>query len=381
MGLTKYKLGELIESSDLRNRDRANRYTKDDVKGISTDKEFIETKANLKNVSLSSYRIVDPYDFAYVSDTSRRGDKISLAFNDIETAYIVSSIYTIFKITKRDLLEPYFLFMYFNRAEFDRFSRFNSWGSARETFSWKDFCDIEIDLPSLDIQKKYVAVYKALLANQKAYEEGLEDLKLACDTVIDKLKHKITKVSMKNLVEEIDVRNNNMVANSATGVNIEKQFITSKAKVTKKALANYKLVAPNEFVFSGMQTGRDKCIRIALNNEKKYKAVSPAYNVIRVKEGKAVPEYIMLWFSRNEADRYGWFLSDSSIRANLELERFFDIEIPLPSTLVQQSLANIFSVYTQRKEINEKLKTRLKNICPILIKGAMQEGRRSNGIC
>ena len=167
-----------------------------------------------------------------------------------------------------------------------------------------------------------------------------------------------------------------MTVTSVSGVNIEKRFIPSKAKVTKKELKNYKLVEPRELVFSGMQTGRDRCIRIALNSTANYRAVSPAYNVLRVREEWTIPEYIMLWFSREESDRFGWFLSDSSIRANLDLERFFEIQIPLPDLLMQQSIANIFSVYTERKGINEKLKARLKNLCPILIKGAVEEASR-----
>ena len=165
MGLTKYKLGELVEIADVRNRDVNNKYKEDDVKGISIDKIFIETKANLKNVSLSPYKLVQPHQFAYVTVTSRNGEKISLAYNQNEETYIVSSSYIVFKVGNKEILDPSFLFMYFNRPEFDRFSRFNSWGSARETFSWEDFCDIEINLPSIEIQKKYVAIYQAMLEN------------------------------------------------------------------------------------------------------------------------------------------------------------------------------------------------------------------------
>lgn len=90
MVLTKYKLGELIEQSDKRNTD--NKYMVDQVKGISTGKEFIETKANLEGVNLSSYKIVNPFEFAYVADTSRRGDKIALAFNRSTDYILISSI-------------------------------------------------------------------------------------------------------------------------------------------------------------------------------------------------------------------------------------------------------------------------------------------------
>ena len=73
------RLGDLVELCELRNADL--QFDVDDVRGISTQKEFIATKANLDGVGLSGYKLVKPEHFAYVADTSRRGNKISLAFN------------------------------------------------------------------------------------------------------------------------------------------------------------------------------------------------------------------------------------------------------------------------------------------------------------
>ena len=81
----------------------------------------------------------------------------------------------------------------------------------------------------------------------------------------------------------------------------------------------------------------------------------------------------MLWFSRPETDRYGWFASDASIRANLDLDRFYEIQIPLPDTARQQAIANIYIAYMLRREINEQLKAQIRYICPILIKGSIDE--------
>ena len=166
MALTNYKLGDLIELCEAKNE--ALQYGLDDVKGISIQKIFIETKADMTGVSLKPYYLVQPDDFAYVTVTSRNGEKITLAHNTTDETYIVSSSYVVFRVKRKDLLLSDFLFMYFNRPEFDRYSRFNSWGSARETFSWEDMCDIDIDLPSIEIQQKYVDVYNAMLANQKS---------------------------------------------------------------------------------------------------------------------------------------------------------------------------------------------------------------------
>ena len=375
MALTKYKLGDLIEQCDDRNSDGV--YSLDDVKGISIQKIFIETKANMEGVSLNPYILVKPDFFAYVTVTSRNGEKITLAHNTTDNTYLVSSSYVVFKIGRTDLLLSDYLFMYFNRPEFDRFSRFNSWGSARETFSWEDMCDIDIYLPPLPIQQKYVDVYNAMLANQQCYERGLEDLKVLYEALIDEYKHKATKKRVYNILDEIDNRNVDSAITSVQGINITKQFMPSVANIYNVDLSKYKLVKNGQFAFSGMQTGRDECIRIALYHGEKPIIISPAYTVFAVKENTVLPEYVMMWFSRKEMDRLGWFMSDSSIRTNLDLDRFYEMEIPIPELRIQKSIVEIYSAYNERRNINEKLKSQIKDICPLLIKGSIEEAKKS----
>lgn len=365
--MTLTNLGKYIEAYDERNQ---NRLGADSVVGISTGKEFIETKAILDGVSLKSYKVVPPKYFAYVADTSRRGEKISLSYNSSDDEYLVSSISTVFRVKEPELLSSEFLFMYFNRPEFDRYSRYNSWGSARETFSWDDMCDIEIDLPPLEIQEKYVAIYKAMLANQKAYENGLEDLKLICDVELDTFKKTSQLEYIGNLFSEVDKRNTENQLSKVLGININKEFMPSKS--TSEKLERYKIIEKDHFAYSSMQTGRDEVIRIALYSKDEPALVSPAYSILITKEN-VLPEYIMMWFSRKEVDRLGWFLSDSSIRANLDLKRFYEIQIPVPDINIQQSIVDIYNAYITRKEINERLKQQIKEICPILIAGAIKE--------
>ena len=370
MALKKVKLGDLLELCDERNSDL--KYDLSDVRGISIKKVFIDTKADMEGVSLKPYILVKPDSFAYVTVTSRNGEKITIAHNDTKETFIVSSSYVVFKVKRTDLILSEYLFMYFNRTEFDRYSRFNSWGSARETFSWQEMCDIDIELPPIDVQKKYVDIYLAMLANQRAYEQGLDDLKLVCDAYIDTLKGNTKKQEIGELLEECDIRNTDGKISQIMGLNIDKTFIVSIADVDVSSLQKYKVVKKGQFVFSGMQTGRDECIRIALNKNEKPFVVSPAYMVLNVKRMIIIPEYLMLWFSRKETDRYGWFVSDGSIRANLDKIEFYSITIPIPPIEVQKSIAELYKVYNQRKEINEKLKAQIKDICPILIKGSLQ---------
>lgn len=374
MGLIKYKLGDLIEQCDERNSEGI--YSLDDVKGISIQKIFIETKANMEGVSLNPYILVKPDFFAYVTVTSRNGEKITLAHNTTDNTYLVSSSYVVFKIGRTDLLLSDYLFMYFNRPEFDRFSRFNSWGSARETFSWEDLCDIDIDLPPLPIQQKYVDVYNAMLSNQQCYERGLEDLKVSFEALIDEYKHKATKKRVDTILHEIDNRNVDSAITSVQGINITKQFMPSVANIHNVDLSKYKLVKNGQFAFSGMQTGRDECIRIALYHGEKPIIISPAYTVFATKDNTVLSEYVMMWFSRKEMDRLGWFMSDASIRTNLDLDRFYEIEIPIPELRIQKSIVEIYSAYSERRNINEKLKSQIKDICPILIKGSIEEAKK-----
>lgn len=139
-------------------------------------------------------------------------------------------------------------------------------------------------------------------------------------------------------------------------------------------LRRYKVVKEGQFAYSGMQTGRDKCIRIALLQKSVPIIVSPAYTVLQTKSIHVIPEYIMMWFSRHESDRQGWFMSDSSIRSNLDLDRFYETKIPLPDIRKQKAISDIYSAYVDRRAISDRLKEEIKSICPILIKGSLEEG-------
>lgn len=375
MALTKYKLGELIQPEDERNTN--GKYTLKDVKGISIQKSFIETKADMQDVSLNPYKLVKPDFFAYVTVTSRNGGKITLAHNNTEHTYIVSSSYIVFSIARMDLLNSDYLFMYFNRPEFDRYARFNSWGSARETFDWDTMCDIDIEIPDLPTQQKYVDIYKALVANQQSYERGLEDLKLVCDGYIDKLKLGET-FSIKSYIKLVEEKNSDLKLglDSVKGISIEKKFIDTKADMTGVNLKPYYIIQPNEFAFVPVTSRNGEKISLALNDTGNAVICSSSYVVFRsIDDNKLLPQFLMLFLARSEFDRYARFNSWGSARETFNFDDMCNVEIPIPDIKIQKSIADIFAVYNKRKEINEKLKAQIKDICPILIKGAVEEGK------
>lgn len=377
MALSKYKLGALLHLCDERNSDSY--YALADVKGISIQKVFIETKADMTGVSLKPYILVKPDCFAYVTVTSRNGEKITIAHNDSENTYIVSSSYVVFEVARTDILLSTYLFMYFNRPEFDRYARFNSWGSARETFSWEDMCDIDIELPPINIQQKYVDIYNAMLANQRSYERGLEDLKLVCDSYVDQLRNSLKHIRLGEFIEISEGRNEQLEYGLADvrGVSIEKKFIPTKADMEGVSLKPYYLVRPDYFAYVTVTSRNGEKISLAHNGSECTYICSSSYVVFRVKDQtKLLPGYLSLLLNRSEFNRYARFNSWGSARETFDWDEMCDVHIPIPSIKTQEYITNIFIVYQLRKEINEQLKAQIRDICPILIKGSMEEGGR-----
>ena len=369
MGLKKYKIGKLISVCDERNS-----YGYTNFYGLNINKEFMPTWANTEGLDESKYKVVRKKRFVFSGMQTGRDECIRISMYNGEEPIIVSPAYTTFELTREDIVIPEYFFMLFLSKEKDRFGAFCSDGSIRSNLDWERFVDVNITLPSIEQQRKYVDVYLALQNNLAAYQSKVEELKLVCDGYIDQLKVKIPKQKVGDLLETVDKRNSELAYTDVQGININKKFFPTVANVDESNTRNYKVVENNQFAFSGMQTGRDMCIRIALNEESKTVIISPAYTVFRIQaENIVLSHYIMLWFSRKQIDRYGWFASDGSIRSNLDLERFCEMEIPIPDISVQREIVNIHKCYIERQRIAEALKEQLKNICPVLIRGSLTE--------
>lgn len=368
MALNKYKLGDLIQLEDERNND--GKYTLDDVRGISIQKIFIETKADMQDVSLSPYKLVKPDFFAFVTVTSRNGEKITLAHNTTHDTYIVSSSYIVFSVKRADLLNSDYLFMYFNRPEFDRYSRFNSWGSARETFDWETMCDIDIELPDFATQQKYVDIYRAMVANQQSYERGLEDLKLVFTGYIENLRKSETLYRIGNYITPYNKKNLDESITLEQGINIEKRFITPQR--SNSNLQGRKIVRHGQFAYCTQLNNanvaiayRDGCDCV----------VSSVYDVFEItNKDELLPEYLLMWLIRPEFGRFVYWASEGSAYEFLNYNNLANYKIPVPNLKTQKSISDIYNTYIKRKEINEQLKAQIKDICPILIRGSLKEG-------
>ena len=181
------EVGSFLEETDDRNTDEE--LDLNAVRGISIEKCFIQTKADMEGVSLRPYKIISPREFAYVTVTSRNGNKISIAMNSSEEEFLVSSSYAAFRVRDGSPLEPEYLYLQFKRPEFDRYARFNSWGSARETFNWEDMCRVKIPLPPIEVQRAIVALYHCAEEARKIAAEARLQLTQVCPAMIQRASH------------------------------------------------------------------------------------------------------------------------------------------------------------------------------------------------
>ena len=174
------RLGDYIRPVDVRNRD----LKVERLLGISVTKEFIPSIANTIGTDMSSYKIVYPNQFVYIADTSRRGDKIAIAYlKENEEPALVSAIYTVFEVVDTNALDPEYLMMWFRRPEFDRYARFHSHGSAREVFDWEEMCEVQVPVPAIEKQREIVAEYNTLATRIKTNKKLIATLEQTAQTL------------------------------------------------------------------------------------------------------------------------------------------------------------------------------------------------------
>lgn len=379
------RLGDYIKQIDRWNTDL--KYGLDDIRGVSNTKEMMPTKANMEGRDLSTFQVLMPGEFIFNRRTTRNGERIGLGYNMDDRAYIFTEDYVSFAV-KEGML-PTYLYLFFCRDEFDRYVRYHSWGSATEFFNWEEMCEVKIPLPFIDDepdmkrQQEVVDAWQGLRKMKEQNEQLAAPLFQICRSYMENLKRNCEFVQISNFIESFDVRNGASSASDSDlqvcGINKNKEFMPTVADITSVDLSKYKLLSNNEFAFSGMQTGRDECIRIALHKGKEPILISPAYTTFRLThEDELLPEYFYLFFCRPEMDRYGWFISDSSVRANLDWPRFLAIQIPLPDLATQQAIVNIYHCAEETKRIAAEADKLSREICPALMQHIIHEAEKNN---
>lgn len=371
MGLTRYKLGELIEQSTANNRDLV--YGIEKIVGVSSEGVFTTPKGDPLDVDLKPYKIVKNGAFVY---TPTRVNLGSIAYRT-QGLCIVSHLYVVFYLTDKGkkVIDPIWLYMYLRRKEFGREIDFRLFGSARPEFSYRDMADISITLPDIEYQRRFISVFNALNDNLAVYQSKADELKIVCDGYIDGLKHSYPLHKIQEYIEVCDERNSDgkFTLDSLRGISIQKSFIGSKADMEGVSLTPYLIVRPESFVFVPVTSRNGEKITLAINDTKESFIVSSSYVVFRVRNGAPLlPEYLFMFFSRPEFDRYARFNSWGSAREVFTMDDMNEVSIPIPDVATQIQIVNIHKCYLERQRIANCLKEQIKAIGPVLIKGSLE---------
>ena len=355
------RLGDYIAESEERNRNLTVKLSQ----GISNLKFFQEPKQVAENSK--SDKIVRSGQFAYNRATTRNGEKISIAYRDGEDC-TVSSAYGVFYITRTNELDPQYLMLFFKRAEFDRYARWRSEGSAHEFFTFEMMQNVEIPLPNIETQRALVAVYNGLqkvIADNEALIRQMEEV---CHAFVVDCKTKYPKVKLGEWITECDERNSDLSVKLSQGISNLKYFQAPK-QVAENSKSD-KIVRKGHFAYNRATTRNGEKISIAYRDGEDC-TVSSAYGVFKItNEEKLNPYFLMMFFKRVEFDRYARWRSEGSAHEFFTFEMMQNVEIPFPSIEIQRAIAEIYIACDRSKRIVQETQELMKNLCPALVQKA-----------
>ena len=336
-------LGEYIRQVDIRNKEGK----KENLLGVSVQKQFIQSIANTVGTDFTKYKIVKKGQFTYIPDTSRRGDKIAIALLEDYEEGLVSNVYTVFEVIDTEKLLPEYLMLWFSRPEFDRYARFKSHGSVREVMDWEEMCKVELPVPDIEKQRKIVKAYKTI-TDRTALKQKINDNLVATLQIIYKkmfLESQNTYITkpLADLCSKIGsgaTPKGGKAAYFDKGISLIRSMnvfdyffsypeLAHISQIQANALANVE-IQQADVLFNITGVSVTRCCVVP--DDVLPARVNQHVMIIRPYKGKNMSYYIMctLCTSENKAKLLGIGQSGSTREAinKQELERF---EIPVPS--------------------------------------------------
>jgi type I restriction enzyme S subunit len=166
-----------------------------------------------------------------------------------------------------------------------------------------------------------------------------------------------------DFIQPVDERNRDLKVDYLLGVSISKQFIPSIANIVGTDLSSYKIVRTGQFAYGPVTSRNGEKISIALLRDKDC-IISSSYTVFEVVNKNALdPEYLMLWFSRPEFDRYARYMSHGSVREIFDWDELCKVELPVPSIDKQRSIVKAYQTITERIELKRRINDNLVELC------------------
>ena len=336
-------LGEYIRQVDIRNKEGK----KENLLGVSVQKQFIQSIANTVGTDFTKYKVVKKGQFTYIPDTSRRGDKIAIALLEDYEEGLVSNVYTVFEVIDTEKLLPEYLMLWFSRPEFDRYARFKSHGSVREVMDWEEMCKVELPVPDIEKQRKIVKAYKTI-TDRIALKQKINDNLVSTLQIIYKkmfLESQNTYITkpLADLCSKIGsgaTPKGGKAAYFDKGISLIRSMnvfdyffsypeLAHISQIQANALANVE-IQQADVLFNITGVSVTRCCVVP--DDVLPSRVNQHVMIIRPYKGKNMSYYIMctLCTSENKAKLLGIGQSGSTREAinKQELERF---EIPVPS--------------------------------------------------
>lgn len=341
-----------------------------EISGINIGKGFIPTVANMNGIDTSKYKLVPHNYFACNLMHIGRDVTIPLAYNSSHENVAVSPAYYTFHIKeeKKDEILPEYLEMILTREEFGRVAWFHTDASIRGNLPEKDFKEILIPVPHIDIQRELVDVYNGLKALAEQNETLIEPLNKACEAMVVDCKNKYPEIMLGDYIDIYREKNSDCFITLEQGINIDKVFITPQR--SNSDLSSRIIVRKGQFAYCTQLNNEN--VAIAYREDEDC-VVSPVYNTFAIKksyENKLLPKYLFLWLRRREFGRYVYWKSVGSAYEFLQEENLCEYKIPLPPIEVQQSIVNLYKCLEEAKKIASEAREKLKTLCPALVQKA-----------
>ena len=374
MGLSKIKIGIFVEQYN--EACGIAKLTLDDVSGINRDKEFFEPSKQV-GADTSKYKVVPPDYFACNLMHVGRDVVLPIALNHSGKKKYVSPAYTIFKINDESVILREYFFLLLNSKERDRYFWFHTDSSVRDGMEWSTFCDLEIEVPDISVQRKYVDIYLGGQENLNALQKGVEELQRTYLSCMDNIKKSAPLLRLGDHITQLFEKNDNekLGIDRVRGVSNTKEIQRTKANVSMRDLSTFLVIRRNQFVFNRRTTRNGERLGLGFNDTDEPLLFTNDYVAFEIRDTDILlPEYLYLYFKRDEFDRYVRYNSWGSATEFFNWEDMQEVRVPVPDISTQKALADIYWIHKKRRELAERLEKQQKDICPILIRGAIEEG-------
>ena len=361
-------IGELVDRIDERNKDGSITT----LIGVSIDKRFIPSVANVIGTDLTTYKVIRKYDFAVSLMQVSRDEKIPVACQKEYDAAIMSPAYPIFRVKDENVILPEYLEMWFMRSEFDREASFVAVGGVRGSMPWEEFAKLRLPVPNIEVQRDIVSSYKTITDRITLKKQINDNLVATLSAVYKELfsdaDTRFPKVPLQKICSKIGsgaTPKGGKAAYFSEGISLirstnvfdysfEYEELAHINQSQADALANV-IVEPNDVLFNITGVSVARCCMVP--SDVLPARVNQHVMIVRPSMGEFMSYYIMftLCSAENKAKLLGIGQSGSTREAinKQELESF---EIPLPDDALVQNFG------TAAKKMYNHIQTNVKEI-------------------